>query len=69
MSPLARNDDNTLATHAVLFGGTWVIGAGLVVGAAAATVAPHVAEPPGPFPRRSRTDPQQAFRTAATAIQ
>lgn len=45
-SPLARDDDNALVTHAVLFDGNRValviLGAGIVVGAAAVKSAPHV---------------------------
>ncbi|MFJ7909274.1 hypothetical protein [Kitasatospora sp. NPDC096204] len=45
-SALARDDDNELATHAVLFPGTKValglLGAGVVLGVAAAKAAPHV---------------------------
>ncbi|MFG2905441.1 hypothetical protein ACGF13_10335 [Kitasatospora sp. NPDC048286] len=45
-SALARNDDNELTTHAVLFPGTKValgiLGAGVVLGVAAAKAAPHV---------------------------
>ncbi|MEU2389592.1 hypothetical protein [Streptomyces sp. NPDC007369] len=46
-SPLARDDDNTLVTHAVLFDGTKtalvIFGAGVTLGAAAAVkAAPHV---------------------------
>ncbi|QIK10236.1 hypothetical protein G7Z12_33460 [Streptomyces sp. ID38640] len=45
-SPLARDDDNALVTHAVLFAGNkaalGILGAGVVVGAAAVKAAPHV---------------------------
>ncbi|MDQ1031308.1 hypothetical protein QF035_008890 [Streptomyces umbrinus] len=45
-SPLARGDDNTLVTHAVLFAGNkavlGILGAGVVVGALVVTAAPHV---------------------------
>lgn len=45
-SPLARNDDNTLNTHAVLFDGTKaalvILGTGVALGAAAVKAAPHV---------------------------
>ncbi|NUQ99044.1 MAG: hypothetical protein HOY79_21630 [Streptomyces sp.] len=46
-SPLARDDDNALVTHAVLFDGTKtalvILGAGVALGAAAAVkVTPHV---------------------------
>ena len=45
-SPLARDDDNTLVTHAVLFdGNTAILGllsAGIVAGVAAVKAAPHV---------------------------
>ncbi|MGW0103340.1 hypothetical protein, partial [Nocardia sp. NPDC003354] len=43
-SPLARNDDNTLNTHAVLFDGTAaalvILGTGVALGAAAVKAAP-----------------------------
>ncbi|MFG2141482.1 hypothetical protein [Streptomyces sp. NPDC048650] len=45
-SPLARDDDNTLVTHAVLFSGNkavlGILGVGVVVGVAAVKAAPHV---------------------------
>jgi hypothetical protein len=45
-SPLARNDDNTLNTHAVLFDGTKaalaILGTGVALGAAVVKAAPHV---------------------------
>ncbi|MFZ4161520.1 hypothetical protein ACOZDE_24325 [Streptomyces griseoincarnatus] len=45
-SPLARDDDNTLVTHAVLFDGTKtalaILGTGVALGAAAMKAAPHV---------------------------
>ncbi|MFC8006953.1 hypothetical protein ACFUCH_08090 [Streptomyces olivaceus] len=45
-SPLARNDDNTLNTHAVLFDGTTaalvILGTGVALGAAAVKAAPLV---------------------------
>lgn len=45
-SPLARDDDNTLNTHAVLFDGTKtalvILGTGVALGAAAMKAAPHV---------------------------
>ncbi len=45
-SPLARDDDNTLVTQAVLFAGNkavlGILGAGVVVGAAAVKAAPRV---------------------------
>ncbi|MFG2968554.1 hypothetical protein ACGFZS_35340 [Streptomyces sp. NPDC048288] len=45
-SPLARNDDNALETHAVLFDGNkaamGLVTAGLVLGVAAVKAAPHV---------------------------
>ncbi|MFI5966961.1 hypothetical protein ACIA8J_32995 [Streptomyces asoensis] len=45
-SPLARDDDNTLNTHAVLFDGTKtalvILGAGVALGAAAVKAAPNV---------------------------
>ncbi|MBY8844606.1 hypothetical protein [Streptomyces sp. SP2-10] len=45
-SPLARDDDNTLVTQAVLFSGNkavlGILSAGVVMGAAAVKAAPHV---------------------------
>ncbi|MEU1301630.1 hypothetical protein [Streptomyces shenzhenensis] len=45
-SPLARDDDNTLVTHAVLFDGTKtalvILGTGVALGAATMKAAPHV---------------------------
>ncbi|MFE7099502.1 hypothetical protein [Streptomyces erythrochromogenes] len=45
-SPLARNEDNTLNTHAVLFDGTKValaiLATGVALGAAGVKAAPHV---------------------------
>ena len=45
-SPLARDDDNTLNTHAVLFDGTKtalvILGTGVTLGAAAMRAAPEV---------------------------
>ncbi|MDX3588889.1 hypothetical protein OG920_46025 [Streptomyces europaeiscabiei] len=45
-SPLARNDDNTLNTHAVLFDGTKaalvILGTGVALGAVAVKAAPQV---------------------------
>ncbi|MFI1652336.1 hypothetical protein ACH4XT_36145 [Streptomyces avidinii] len=45
-SPLARDDDNMLVTQAVLFAGNQavlgILGAGVLVGAAAVKAAPHV---------------------------
>lgn len=45
-SPLARDDDNALVTHAVLFDGTKaalvILGTGVALGAAAMKAAPHV---------------------------
>ncbi|MFC8408003.1 hypothetical protein ACFUG9_31145 [Streptomyces griseoincarnatus] len=45
-SPLARDDDNTLVTHTVLFDGTKtalvILGTGVALGAAAMKAVPHV---------------------------